>query len=375
MDGVHTVLDNASRITRQPFEIELERSDELKSRLKKAADIKADLKNRYLIKGWLMRDTISVIYGPSHVGKTFMALDMAAHVACGEPWRGNRVRQGRVVYIACEGEAGISNRIAAIRDKMPSIDESPFLLLPTRIDLFEGIDPEALSLAVSDFEPDLLVIDTMSRAMGTGDENTSKDMNQFLHGCDVLRRNANAHLMIIHHSGKDAAKGMRGSTALKAAIETELEIDEERTLAVHKQRDGAKKPSPITFDLKDVVLGTDEDGDEVTSAIVTDATKTAAGPKQTVKTLAGKAQAAWFSLDEAMQKHGEKQAGHSRDIPANVTVVPLEVWRAEFYTRAFAEDVPSNTKKKGFQRAVDKLLDVKLINIYKDVVWTRTDAQ
>ena len=71
----------------------------------------------------------------------------------------------------------------------------------------------------------LIVVDTLSRAMAGANENTSEDMSQFIKNCDILRNISNAHLMIVHHTGKDAAKGARGSSALKAALDTEIELD------------------------------------------------------------------------------------------------------------------------------------------------------
>ncbi len=352
-----------------------ERGKELRCKLKTVGAVQPNLNKPYLIKRWLTAGTMSVIYGPSHVGKTFMALDMAAHVACGVQWNGCRVKSGRVLYIACEGEAGISERFAALRAKFPDLDGAPFMLLPTKIDLFEGVDCHALAYAVSEFDPDMIIVDTMSRAMGDGDENKSQDMNRFVHSCEVVRDGTAAHLMIIHHSGKDVAKGMRGSSALKAAIDVELEINEDRELKMHKQRDGKKQPS-VTFDLKDVLLGVDDDGDEVNSAIVVDllAPVTPIRPKLTIDKLTGHAQTAWYSLDEVLKKQGKTVTGH-RDIPHNVQHVPFDAWRAEFYQRAFKPDVPPNTKRKTFQRVVSKLREAKLVNKIDEVVWVRTDAK
>ena len=58
----------------------------------------------YLIKGWLDRGAASVLYGESNVGKTFLALDIALHVAAGLRWHGVRVAEAcPVIYIATEG--------------------------------------------------------------------------------------------------------------------------------------------------------------------------------------------------------------------------------------------------------------------------------
>lgn len=98
--------------------------------------VKPVLRSRYLVKGWLDRGAMSVVYGESNVGKTFLALDLATHVAAGLDWHGHRVPTGEkwagpVLYIASEGGTGIRNRLDAMRREKPELDGDNLVLLPT----------------------------------------------------------------------------------------------------------------------------------------------------------------------------------------------------------------------------------------------------
>ena len=145
--------------------------------------------------------------------------------------------------------------------------------MPCAADLFsEQGDTARLIKLIRDVEADfgqkcvLIVIDTLARAMAGGDENTSADMGKFVRNCDKLREAIGATVNIIHHTGKDKAKGARGSSALRAATDTEIEIDVGK-LAVTKQRDMAKGEE-MRFELEPVEIGHRSDGKIVTACVV-----------------------------------------------------------------------------------------------------------
>lgn len=64
------------------------RASEIENRLVSLGAIEAVLTSNYMVKGWLDRNCLSMLYGPSNAGKTFVALDIAMHIAAGQPWRG-----------------------------------------------------------------------------------------------------------------------------------------------------------------------------------------------------------------------------------------------------------------------------------------------
>lgn len=239
-------------------------------------DVEPALSSRYLIKGVLDAEAMSVVYGPSNSGKTFFALDLAFHVAAGLPWRGLRTASAGVLYLAAEGGRGVANRIAALREETGA-HSIPFALRRAGMDLLKDqADLQTVyDLATNVREragdlPLLIVIDTLSRVMAGGDENNASDMTALIRNIDALRQATNAHVMLIHHSGKDTAKGARGHSSLRAATDTEIEVGNEdgnRAAIVTKQRDWTGGET-FAFGLKTVTLGRDSDGDEVTSCVV-----------------------------------------------------------------------------------------------------------
>lgn len=118
----------------------------------------------------------------------------------------------------------------------------------------------------------LVTIDTLSRTMAGGDENAAKDMTQAVAGIDAVREATGAAVMLVHHCGKDEARGARGHSSLRAAIDTEIEVVHDEgsgisTAFVRKQRD-LPKGDPMPYKLKVVELGTDSRGEPITSCVV-----------------------------------------------------------------------------------------------------------
>lgn len=239
-------------------------------------DAEPVLTSSYLIKGWLGRGQMSVVYGPSNVGKSFFCLDMALCVSASVDWQGSKVRGGPVLYLATEGGNAFQSRCVALR-KQYGITDAPLAVRPSPVDLLRPeADLASLIELCRSIEADMgeplamIVIDTLSRAMAGGDENGATDMTSFIANADALRDVTGAHIMIVHHSGKDTAKGARGHSSLRAATDTEIELgieDKLRTATATKQRD-LEPQEPFVFTLKVHDLGKDEDGDEVTTCTI-----------------------------------------------------------------------------------------------------------
>lgn len=239
-------------------------------------DVEPVLGGAYLVKGLLDAGTMSVVYGPSNSGKTFWTIDLAYHIAIGAPWRGRRVIQATVLYLAAEGGRGVINRVAALKqahgvlDVPLAVKRAGLDLLHDQADLQHIVDLSAEVRAKMPDAPHLIVIDTLSRVMAGGDENSAADMTALIRNVDAIRATTGAHILTVHHTGKDTARGARGHSSLRAATDTEIEIANEdgaRAAMVTKQRDH-NGGETFAFDLETVSLGHDQDGDEVTSCIV-----------------------------------------------------------------------------------------------------------
>ena len=247
-------------------------------------------KQHYLIKQWLPFEGTGVLVGPSNTGKTFIALDMAMNVAAGTDWHGHKVRQGAVLYLATEGSFSFKNRMAALKNDRGLTDNVPLI---ARADMVNLLDQDAdlgeLAALADEIKEQhgplrMIVVDTLARAMAGGNENAPDDMGKLLHNVEALRQGTDAFVLLIHHTGKDEAKGARGHSSLKGAADTILLLskrdDDLLELKSDKQRDMAP-PRPKAFRLETVVCGMDEDLDEVTTCVVqaADAAELKAKPK------------------------------------------------------------------------------------------------
>jgi RecA-family ATPase len=197
-----------------------------------AADSALSDAGNQLIEGVLDEGGLSVIYGDSGSGKTFVSLDQAFHVGTGLEWNGKKVKCGLVVYVAAEGGSRIKQRIAALqkryRKEYGDVAPDPlFALVRYPIDLRSSdADLKSLLALVLKAEEKTgekcawLIVDTLSRAMAGGDENSPVDMGRVVASADSFRAETGAHFTYVHHTGKDAARGARGHSLLRAATET-----------------------------------------------------------------------------------------------------------------------------------------------------------
>lgn len=230
-----------------------------------------------LVKRLLGTATLALIYGEPGSGKTFLATDLMMHIALGRPWFRRAVTSGAVLYVACEGTAGISNRLEAIRRRVNPPAQVPIAVVPAVVNLGPGgrdaervIEAAAAVKAKTAQPVRLIVIDTLARAMGGGDENTSQDMGAFIGACDKIRTETGATVLIVHHKGKAQGSGARGSSSLIGAVDTAIEVEKRegtRVATVVKQKDGAEGEE-LGFDLDVVEVGEDDDGEAITTCIV-----------------------------------------------------------------------------------------------------------
>ncbi|WP_051357799.1 AAA family ATPase [Leisingera caerulea] len=233
---------------------------------------KAILDQDYLIKGWLGRAEFSMLYGPSNAGKTFVALNIANHVARNLEWNGQRVRGGPVVYFAAEGGRSLGNRLVAL----PGGASANLHLVPEPIDLYsDELDVHAIVQLAKDIlgdgeNPALIVIDTLARSIGGADENTGTDVGLLINRVDYIRRATGANVMLVHHTGKDIERGARGHSSLRAAVDTEIfcgKKDGQRYIEATKQRN-VETGAQLPFQLEPHFLGLDTDGDKKTTCYV-----------------------------------------------------------------------------------------------------------
>lgn len=336
------------------------------------AELSAQAAPRYLVKHLLDEGAASVVYGPPNCGKTFLCLDLGLAVARGIAWREKRVNGGAVVYLAAEAGHGIRKRLDAYATHH-GIDPSevPFFVIPSAVNLTDTDDQNALVRAVKESqspEPALIIIDTLARTLGDQDENSAQGMGLFVRAVDRLREETGAHVMIVHHSGKDTTRGARGSTALLGAVDTEIAVEKsdagEMFARVTKQRDG-EVGAEMPFNLAVIELGIDQDGDPIASCAVE---HSFAEVQKGRRALTGANRIAFETLRKVIDERGEELAGSS-DIPLGIKAVAMEHWRHGCYFASISTADGTEAKRKAFTRASAKLRGMGRIGIANDFVW------
>lgn len=231
-----------------------------------------------LIEDLLGRITMSVLYGDSNSGKTFLAIDLGCAVGRQVKWMNRQVEGGMVVYLATESPSSVRNRLRAYQ-KHHGVKVPNFVIVSSPINLFDsGADTSAVIDLIKRLEADtgckceLVIGDTLARLSSGANENSGEDMTVVLSHLDRIIAGVKTAILMIHHCGKDAAKGMRGWSGLRAAVDTEMEVTGDdltgaRTLEVTKQREGGKGER-IGFRLEKVLMGVGKWGKDKSSCVV-----------------------------------------------------------------------------------------------------------
>ncbi|HEY0877868.1 MAG TPA: AAA family ATPase [Zeimonas sp.] len=225
----------------------------------------------WIIKGVLPQAELAIVFGESGSGKTFLVLDLIAHVARGIPYRDRRVNGGNVVYIAAEGVAGVRNRIVAYCRYAEIEPDALALGIIADAPNFLEDDHEPIAEAIARFGgASLVVVDTLAATTPGANENSGEDMGAVLGRLKQLHEATGALVVLVHHSGKDASRGARGWSGLRAAADVEIEVTrlgDSREATITKLKDGDDN-ARFGFRLVQIAIGVDDDGDPITSCIV-----------------------------------------------------------------------------------------------------------
>lgn len=226
----------------------------------------------WIVKNVLPQADLGVIFGESGSGKTFFILDLVTCIAKGTEWRGNKVKQRNVVYIAAEGSGGMRNRLKAMAQQSGIVlDQLPIGILADAPNFMEVSQVKDVIRAVKTYgDVGLVVVDTFAQVMAGANENAGEDVGKALKHCREIHKRTGAMVILVHHAGKDSSKGARGWSGLRAASDVEIEVnraDDDRSATVTKLKDG-QDGATFGFKLNTVQVDIDEDGDAVTSCVV-----------------------------------------------------------------------------------------------------------
>jgi len=214
---------------------------------------------------------LAALYGASGSGKSFLTLDMAYAVALGVDWFGYTVVQTSVTYICLEGEAGMGKRIKALGLYFgrPLPSALRFITQPFELLLSDDVSELANAVIAVQGFGGLVIIDTLNRAAPGADENSSADMGKIINSAKKLQKMIGGLVLLVHHTGKDATKGLRGHSSLHASLDGAIEViktDKRRKWNVAKSKDDITGDSH-SFKLEIVQIGLDAEGNEITSCV------------------------------------------------------------------------------------------------------------
>ena len=386
------------RLTVQPENEASQDANAQKSRfLVESWDSIKDEPVEWLIEDIIPRRAFVALYAPPASYKSFIALDMAEAIATGRDWMGKAVKQsGVVLYIAGEGHGGLGARIKACKIKNDSPDGAPLYVIRAQINLRSSQeDFDNLISAINDLletvgeKLQMIVLDTLMRMSGGGfNENSSEDMGGFITQAGKLQAFYDCALLVIHHSGKDVTKGLRGHSSLLGAVDTELEINRldsvvntgneavkgSGTITVTKQKDGSDDIA-IGFDVVAIDVSTSALGFEsVTSLAVQANTEIVQNTKKNPKNNQGSGGNQRLEMDSLMKVIKAKASYREVDGTTRYGV-SLEAWRDEFWSMKGCTNDDKAAFQKAWTRARERLVDAKKIVIGQGFVWLKTDSE
>ncbi len=308
-------------------------------------DIEESMPKEEILKGVFGVNEYSLVSGKPGSGKSVIATDMACHVAAGMEWHGRPVRQGLVVYIAAERKALTKRRMLAFR-KTHGVGNIPLMVLGGMMDLTSGLqDAQLVAATIRQAEQDCgmscvwVIVDTLTRTFGPGDQNTSKDMTKFVQACDHIREAVtDTHLTVIHHTGWAGDRG-KGAIDLDGAVDATFLVKKEAggyLLECDGTNDGEE--GVITnFRMEGVQVGEDAEGNPTMAPVVVPHD----GMSQGERLVAG------------VKGHAAKALEVLRGLYDEAHAVPQGLWRSAFYSEY--KDVEVNILKSRFNRSKDAL--------------------
>jgi hypothetical protein len=323
----------------------------------------------WLVEGLIEKSDLGLIFGSSGGGKSFVVLEMCYCIAAGIPFHGKNTKLGRVLYVCGEGYGGIQKRFKALhanhngflggrlhltRQSAALMDIESAKAVRNTMDILGGID--------------LVVVDTLHRNFGAGDENSSKDFAILLQNVDKCIKSSGATVIIIHHSGNDSNGRSRGSSSIRAAMDVEFEViktaDDIVTMTNTKMKN-FEPPMPMAFKFKPIA-----------ESVILESTEFVSKPK--IKPLSSNCLIALQCLNKVIETEGITPPkiiiDLFKDSPQKIPnkVVTIEQWRVSAYEAIPVDSEPAKKQvalRAAFHRSRKDLDAAQKIGVFGSYAW------
>lgn len=311
----------------------------------------------WLVKQVLPTKGIALIYGASGSGKSFVSFDLACAIAEGSNWFDIKVRKTPVVYIALEGQLGFRTRIDAweqhhgkdLPDNYKMVLQDFKLTSPVQMQSLNDVIPRGATV----------IIDTMNRTAPMFDENNAKDMGLLIESAKHFQKLCDGLVVIVHHAGKVIAAGPRGHSSLFDNCDAVINVTRngnERKWTLSKSKEGMDGLS-FSFELDEKLLGTDEDGDEISSCVIKSVAGTSSGITKPKLPQGANQKTAYKAIKDLLAKTSGSEPDQGIHMSAALSTV------------ASLLDVPHDRKFERAKTAVEGLLEKTFLVCENDILY------
>ncbi len=304
---------------------------------------------KFIVEDMLLDNSFAMVFGATGSFKSTVVLDMCVCIQHQLPWQGKKTEQRNVAFFSHEDGSGFKKRFLAATSRYSITD--PVIYWDDKVPNL--IDQKGLTSYIEELkskEIGLVVIDTFAYSIAGAEENSSKEMGLAVESIKLLSDSIDGTVLIVHHTGKNADRGARGSSVIKAATDSEFKIESDESeieVASTKQRHCEQAP-PMFLKSEVVPVG------NATACVIK---KSAASPfKRGDYGLRGKSLIAWQVLENLFLE---------KDDTCDIETYVASLKRSNLFTKGQNHH---GSFKKALDRAIKDFQFRNLIDLKDDVI-------
>jgi AAA domain len=339
---------------------------------------------RSILKGIIARGETSAWIAPPGAGKSALLTEISVHCAAQIDWRGHKAKEACGVVILALERGDLFKRRLRVYHQRDGLHGLPIAVADAVIDLLNPACVELIVATVRAAEQQfgcnvgLIVIDTYAKGIAAngGDEDKARDQNRAAANLRNVHGRLDVHIALVGHTGKDESRGARGSNAHVGDVDVMVQISGD-TIKVAQVIKGNDQPERAIaeFKLEAFELGRDEDGDPITTSIVSpeqiDANPGSASKSKSKRDkLPPNPKAALHALFECIADGETSPRPEDIHVPVGVTCVTLAKWRDRLQKLSIIN--PEGNHREQFKRIHVTLKSSGFIGIWEDITWPVT---